>query len=110
MFNAHRPQMFAAYNKARDYFIRNWGELVEIEKYTHSLIKQVVLENLAEIRRDYDEASFLHPFWQNYPPEERGRSPRGDQFPWIEVITMNPPGIKTSAWHSITSRNISCQS
>ena len=85
MFNAHRSEMFAAYNKAREYFIQNWGELVEIEKYTHSLIKQVVLENLVEIRRDYDEASFLHPFWQNYPPEERGRSPRGDQFPWIEV-------------------------
>lgn len=85
MFNAHRSEMFAAYNKAREHFIRNWGELVAIEKYTHSLIKQVVLENLAEIRRDYDEASFLHPFWQNYPPEERGRSPRGDQFPWIEV-------------------------
>lgn len=85
MFNAHRPQMFVAYNKARDYFIQNWNELVEIEKYTHSLIKQAVIENLSEIRRDYDEASFLHPFWQNYPPEERGRSPRGDQFPWIEV-------------------------
>ncbi|MSU58361.1 MAG: hypothetical protein EXS35_09300 [Pedosphaera sp.] len=85
MFNAHRPQMFAAYNKARDYFIRNWRELVEIEKHTHSLIKQAVVENLSEIRRDYDEASFLHPFWQNYPPKERGRSPRGDQFPWIEV-------------------------
>jgi len=85
MFNAHRPQMFVAYNKARDYFIQNWSELVEIEKYTHSLIKQAVIENLSEIRRDYDEASFLHPFWQNYPPEERGRSPRGDQFPWIEV-------------------------
>ena len=85
MFNAHRSEMFEAYNKAREYFVRNWGELVEIEKYTHSLIKQAVLENLAEIRRDYDEASFLHPFWQNYPPEERGRSPRGDQFPWIEV-------------------------
>lgn len=85
MFNAHRLQMFAAYNKARDYFIRNWGELVEIEKYTHSLIKQAVIENLSEIKADYDEASFLHPFWQSYPPEERGRSPRGDQFPWIEV-------------------------
>jgi Restriction endonuclease BglI len=85
MFNAHSSEMFAAYNKAREYFIRNWGELVEVEKYTHSLIKQVVIDNLAEIRRDYDEASYLHPFWQNYPPEERGRSPRGDQFPWIEV-------------------------
>jgi hypothetical protein len=85
MFNAHRPEMFAAYNKARDYFIRNWNELVEIEKYTHSLIKQAVVENLAEIRRDYDEASFLYPFWQKYQPLKRGRSPRGDQSPWIEV-------------------------
>lgn len=39
----------------------------------------------AEIVEDYDEASFLFPFWQNYPPLERGRQPRGDQFPWIEV-------------------------
>src|SRR5882672_502554 len=85
MFNAHRPKMFVAYNKAREHFIRNWRELVEIEKYTHALIKQAVVENLSEIRRDYDEASFLNPFWQHYPPEERGRSPRGDQFPWIEV-------------------------
>ncbi|EFV5118934.1 BglI family type II restriction endonuclease, partial [Salmonella enterica] len=26
-----------------------------------------------------------YPFWQNYPPDNRGRQPRGDQFPWIEV-------------------------
>ena len=42
-------------------------------------------KNLKEIKRDYDEASFLYPFWQNYPPEDRGRMPKGDQFPWIEV-------------------------
>ena len=38
-----------------------------------------------EIKNDYDEASFLYPFWQNYPPDERGRQPKGDQYPWIEV-------------------------
>lgn len=38
-----------------------------------------------EIIRDYNEASYLYPFWKNYPPEERGRQPKGDQFPWIEV-------------------------
>jgi hypothetical protein len=85
MFNAHRPQMFAAYHKARDYFICNWNELVEIEKYTHALIKQALIENISEIRRDYDEASFLYPFWQEYQPLKRGRAPRGDQSPWIEV-------------------------
>lgn len=85
MFNFHRAQMFEAYNKARDYFILNWQELVELERYIQTLIKTAVLENLSEMKDDYDEASFLNPFWQNYPPEERGRSPRGDQFPWIEV-------------------------
>jgi hypothetical protein len=41
--------------------------------------------NHDEIQRDYNESSFLYPFWQNYPPDDRGRSPKGDQFPWIEV-------------------------
>jgi len=85
MFNVYRAQMFEVYGQARDHFVAHWHELVEIERQIHSLIKQAVLENLSELAADYNEASFLHPFWQNYPPEERGRSPRGDQFPWIEV-------------------------
>src|SRR5438309_11939601 len=63
----------------------NWRELIEMERHVHSLIKEAVLQSLSEMEADYNEASFLNPFWQNYPPEERGRSPRGDQFPWIEV-------------------------
>ena len=38
-----------------------------------------------EIKRDYDEASYLYSFWKNYPPSDRGRSPKGDQYPWSEV-------------------------
>lgn len=38
-----------------------------------------------DIKRDYNEASYLYPFWQNYPPKDRGRSPVKDQYPWIEV-------------------------
>lgn len=38
-----------------------------------------------QIKSDFDEASRLYPFWQNYPPEDRGRKPIKDQFPWIEV-------------------------
>jgi hypothetical protein len=40
---------------------------------------------LPEIVRDYNEASYLHSFWKNYTPLDRGRSPIGDQYPWIEV-------------------------
>jgi hypothetical protein len=85
MFNAYRNQMYQAYNQARAYFVKNPAALIEVEKHVHGLIKDTLVNNLAEFKADYDEASFLNPFWQNYPPEERGRSPRGDQFPWIEV-------------------------
>jgi hypothetical protein len=85
MFNAYRNQMYQAYNQARDSFIKNPAALIEVEQHVHDLIKDTLMNNRAEFKADYDEASFLNPFWQNYPPEKRGRSPRGDQFPWIEV-------------------------
>src|ERR1019366_1881638 len=40
---------------------------------------------LPTISAEFNEASYLYPFWQNYPPDKRGRAPKGDQFPWIEV-------------------------
>jgi hypothetical protein len=49
------------------------------------LFTDFMTKNHDEIQRDYNEASFLYPFWQNYPPEDRGRMPKGDQYPWIEV-------------------------
>lgn len=44
-----------------------------------------ISENVDSLEDDYNEASYLYPFWSNYPPEDRGRSPIGDQIPWIEV-------------------------
>lgn len=51
---------------------------------TEDLVNLVV-QHKKEIEHDYNEASFLYPFWQNSPPDDRGRAPRGDQTPWIEV-------------------------
>ncbi len=48
-------------------------------------VSTLLAAHVDEIARDYNEATFLHPFWQNYPPEDRGRAPKGDQIPWIEV-------------------------
>jgi hypothetical protein len=45
----------------------------------------LVKSNLAEIKNDYNEASYLYPFWENYPPEDRGRQPIMDQYTWLEV-------------------------
>lgn len=73
------------YNRARTYFIHNPQHLINLEQYIFETITHLISQLQYEIKRDYDEASFLYPFWRNYPPEKRGRQPIGDQVPWIEV-------------------------
>lgn len=85
MFNQYREQMYNTYNTARNHFINNPSELIEIEKFIFESVCDSVRNNIDEIVADYNEASFLHPFWGDYPPENRGRSPIGDQIPWLEV-------------------------
>lgn len=85
MFNRHRNKQFAIYNSAKKHFVDNYHELINLEHYLSEYLVALLKDNIDEISRDYDEASKLYPFWQNYPPDKRGRSPRGDQFPWIEV-------------------------
>lgn len=85
MFNQFRQFQYNSYRTARNYFIQNYHQLINLEKYVLEEVFNSVRQNLAEIIADYNEASYLYPFWQNYPPEERGRQPIGDQYPWIEV-------------------------
>jgi hypothetical protein len=85
MFNKYREQQFNCYNEARKYFLNNSDALIQIERFCMNLLSEFMTKNHDEIQRDYNESSFLYPFWQNYPPEDRGRMPKGDQYPWIEV-------------------------
>lgn len=85
MFNKYRAAQYHSYRIARQHFIDNPNQLIALEQFLTQQLFQYLTTAKDEIVRDYDEASFLYPFWQNYPPEERGRQPRGDQFPWIEV-------------------------
>ena len=85
MFNKFRNSQYSSYNQARNYFIQNYNQLIGIEKFIALKIYEIVNNNIQQIANDFNEASHLYPFWQNYPPEERGRSPIGDQYPWIEV-------------------------
>jgi hypothetical protein len=71
--------------KVRDLLVSNPNILINLERYVFDTLFSGVEELLSSIKADYNEASNLFPFWQNYPPDERGRKPRGDQFPWIEV-------------------------
>lgn len=85
MFKIHAKSQFKKYNEARDFFLKTPEILVEIERYCSDKVLEILQTYEDEIIRNYNEASFLYPFWKNYPPDERGRKPRGDQFPWIEV-------------------------
>lgn len=76
---------FDAYNRIRTRLIGDPNILVRLEKFLTDAVVSLLLKFKKEIQRDYDEASFLLPFWQTYPPDDRGRQPMGDQYPWIEV-------------------------
>ncbi len=85
MFNTFRQSQHQIYLDARNHFIENYEQLIDLEDYVLGEVLNAVRRNIQQISRDYNEASYLYPFWQNYPPEERGRQPIGDQYPWIEV-------------------------
>jgi len=85
MFKKHIDNQFSTYKKAVAYYTENYQKLVKIEQFVTTEILHFIDLHLPEIERDYNEASYLYPFWKNYTPLDRGRSPVGDQFPWIEV-------------------------
>lgn len=60
-------------------------QIIELERFFSEYFYDLINNNRLEIEEDYNEASYLYPFWENYPPDERGRQPIGDQYPWIEV-------------------------
>ncbi len=85
MFRQYEKQQFSQYHKAVRFFEANPSVLIEIENFVQQEILHFVHLHKPEIVRDYNEASYLNPFWKNYPPLARGRAPIGDQYPWIEV-------------------------
>lgn len=85
MYDEYRNQIFNGYNRARRFCINHPDILVELERYVTDLCYSKLYSYYDEFEADYNEASYLQPFWANYPPDERGRSPVGDQIPWIEV-------------------------
>lgn len=85
MFNQYADNQHKSYQEAFAYFTQNPQRLVEAEKFVMNEILHFLDIHMPEIKRDYDEASYLYSFWKNYPPEDRGRRPKGDQYPWIEV-------------------------
>lgn len=85
MFTQYAESQHATYIKAVSYYNQNPQRLIDAEKFVMNEILHFIDIHQPEIKRDYDEASYLYSFWKNYPPLDRGRSPIGDQYPWIEV-------------------------
>ena len=85
MFTDFVSEQFNLYKKAFAYFKENPQSIIEIERFIMRELLHFVDLQKPEIVRDYNEASYLYPFWKNYSPLDRGRAPRGDQYPWIEV-------------------------
>lgn len=85
LINKYRQTQFNTYNTTRKFFITNPNYLIKLEEEATKLLVNIIKNNLTEIKNDYNEASYLYPFWENYPPEDRGRQPIQDQYPWIEV-------------------------
>lgn len=85
LFNAKRTMLYRNYTAALNHFTTNPQQLIDLEQFITELVNTEIRSNYGEIKNDYDEASYLNPFWANYPPEDRGRAPVGDQVPWIEV-------------------------
>lgn len=85
MFDQYSDIQFSSYKCAFDFYKKNPECLINIEHFVMDEICHFIDLHLPEIKRDYDEASYLHSFWKNYPPLDRGRAPVGDQYPWIEV-------------------------
>ena len=85
MFFEKRAEQYRNYTKALHYFNSHPQDLINLEEFITELVNTEIKTNYKEIQHDYDEASYLNAFWANYPPDDRGRSPVGDQIPWIEV-------------------------
>lgn len=85
MFTQYAEAQHNAYIEAFAFFKHNPQRLIEAEKFIMDEIIHFIDIHQPEIKRDYDEASYLYSFWKNYPPLDRGRAPVGDQYPWIEV-------------------------
>jgi len=74
------------YQLARGSLINDGGhKLIELERSIADKFLKILVSNAAEIKADFDEATYLKPFWVKYAPVQRGHKPRGEAFPWGEV-------------------------
>jgi hypothetical protein len=80
------------------------GHIIAIEKKYTEFLTEVILTAASDIYRDFCQVTELFPFWVNYPPEQRGRKPRGTSIPWGD---MGEKSIGQSLVRAISLKNSS---
>jgi len=57
------------------------SRILAVEQKYMQFLLDVTLLAAPGIYEDFSQAMDLKPFWVNYPPVQRGRSPRGTSIP-----------------------------
>jgi len=73
------------YYEARKRFLETPEDILAIEQRYMIFLTHIVSKIALSIATDFDTATKLIPYWINYPPIQRGRSPTGTSIPWSEV-------------------------
>jgi hypothetical protein len=68
-----------------EFLVEEQAQIISLESSYMDFLLNVILLVANDIYRDFGRAIDLMPFWVNYPPVQRGRSPRGTSIPWGEV-------------------------
>jgi hypothetical protein len=76
----------AAYEKVRAKLTCDNGKFLDdLERSVTLRVLKGLCRRALAIKRDFDTAIVLRPFWEKYAPLQRGHKPRGEAFPWGEV-------------------------
>jgi hypothetical protein len=75
----------AEYFSIRARLLQSQEHIESVEQEYMKFLLEATLSAAENIYRDFSQAMSLSPFWINYPPRQRGRSPRGTSIPWGEV-------------------------
>ncbi len=65
--------------------LKHQETILALEQKYMDFLREITLCAADSIHDDFCRARELQPFWVNYPPQQRGRSPRGTSIPWGEV-------------------------
>jgi len=73
------------YFSIRSYFQQNSKVILQLEQKYMFFLLNALSPVAQQMANDFSKAFDLLPFWINYPPLQRGRSPSGQSIPWQEV-------------------------